>query len=75
MRLGARRFLEVCGEAFRRFARGFGRFNSAVLLSLVYFLVLTPMGVVRRLFSHKACTVPSWQRRRTPPPDHFENQF
>ena len=37
-------------EAWKRFARAFGRVQTVILLSLFYILVLCPAGLLFRLF-------------------------
>lgn len=72
---GVRRLSAVLWEGFHRLARRLGRFNSLVLLSLVYFFVVTPLGLLRRLFSRPVRQEPRWQPRETPPREHFEKQY
>ncbi len=49
-------------RAWLAFARALGRVNSAVFLFLTFFLVLTPLGIVLRLFGRDEL------RRRGPAP-------
>ncbi|GAB4238633.1 MAG: hypothetical protein Kow00109_13120 [Acidobacteriota bacterium] len=72
---GWRRLRQVLWEGFRRFAHRLGRFNSLVLLTLVYFLVVTPLGLVRRLATRSSRSQPHWRPRETPSPRHFEKQY
>ena len=52
-------------RAWMRFGAALGYVNSRVLLSLVYYLVVTPFGVVLKLTGHDPL------RRREPPQDSY----
>jgi hypothetical protein len=65
------------------FARGMGRVNTAVFLSIIFFLVLTPLGFLMRILGRDEL-----RRRRAAPgtmwvpypvrvadPRHFERMF
>jgi len=59
---GALLFLAAPHRAWLAFARVLGRVNSAIFLCLTFFLVLTPLGFVLRLFGRDEL------RRRGPAP-------
>lgn len=37
-------------EAWKRFARGFARVQTLVLITVLYFIVIAPLGTVLRVF-------------------------
>ena len=45
-----KKVLTKAWEAWKRLARKIGRFQTAVILTLFYFLILSPIGGVMRLF-------------------------
>ncbi|MCB2230273.1 hypothetical protein KQH82_06120 [bacterium] len=45
-----KKVLRQIWNGWMRFARVVGRVNTAVLLTLFYFLILSPLGAVMRLF-------------------------
>jgi hypothetical protein len=47
--LGAPRLLEPVERVWMRFAEVLGRLNARIILTLVFYLVVTPIGVVRGL--------------------------
>jgi len=73
--------LRVPNRVWWRFAQALGWVNTRVLLTLFFALVLTPVGVVMRLFGRNALRPPqphtSWSpystRRRDP--KHYERMF
>ena len=67
-------FLRVLVEPLRRLGMALGKVNTFLILSVSYYLVLFPVGLVRRLFSKKAGTQ-AWMSREPLKPDHFEKQF
>ena len=67
-----------------KFAGLLGWVNTRILLSAFFILVLTPVGLVMRLFGHDALgrrfekgNTTYWERREGPAPDRsrFENLF
>lgn len=55
-------------------AHALGRFNTRILMGLVYFLIMTPMGMVMRLLGRDPLDRqlhdrPSYWVAHTPPPD------
>jgi hypothetical protein len=48
--LVAPRLLEPVERGWMRFAEGLGRVNTRIILALVYCIVITPAGIVRRWF-------------------------
>jgi hypothetical protein len=66
-----------------RFAEVLGRFNARIILSLLWVLVMTPIGFVRRLFgdpldrSMRSAQTSVWVRRPVEPVDvdRYRQQF
>ncbi len=66
-----------------RMAHALGWFNTRLILSIFYFLVITPVGVVMRAFGRdplnrkwSAEQSSYWiKREEQRSPDHFEHQF
>lgn len=73
--------LRVPSRYWWRFAQALGWVNARVLLTLFFALVLTPVGVIMRLFGHNPLRPPHAQtnwgaysvRRRDP--KHYEQMF
>jgi|GEM_PF-2790292 len=69
-----KRTLRILVEPLRRLGLAIGKFNTFLILSFSYFLVLFPIGLLRRTLSRK--TVPDgWIGREPLEPGHFEKQF
>lgn len=69
-----KRALRIVVEPLRRLGLAIGKINTFLILSISYFLVLFPIGLLRRAFSRKK--IPSgWVEREPLKPDHFEKQF
>ena len=75
--------LEELHDKWLRFAHVLGWFNTRLLLSLFYYLVITPVGVVMRLFGRdpldrkwaseqKSYWITRDEQRSH---DHYEHQF
>jgi hypothetical protein len=45
-----RKVLKKIWESWKRLAHKIGRFQTVVLLSIFYFLIISPIGLVMRLF-------------------------
>lgn len=69
-----KRFLRIAVEPLRRLGLTIGRINTFLILSLSYYVVLFPMGLVRRLLSRRK-TAQSWKKREPLPASHFDRQF
>lgn len=75
------RFPEIAGRAWIALGRGMGVVMGFVTLPLVYWLVVTPMALVARLFGARPLDPPRddaesfWRRRKPPPPGGFKRQF
>ena len=54
--------------------RAMGRINAFVLLTLSFYLILFPLGLLRRLFGKRASAA-GWVPREPLEPDHFTKQF
>jgi hypothetical protein len=76
--------LRVPHRLWMQFAGVLGWVNTRVLLSLFFFVVLTPVGLIMRLFGRDPLarrmskeSVTYWEKREGPPPDpsRFENLF
>jgi hypothetical protein len=46
--VAAPRLLAPVERGWMRFAEGLGRVNTRIILALLYWLVITPVGIVRR---------------------------
>jgi hypothetical protein len=58
--------------AWMGFARLLGRINGTVLLIVIFFVVLTPVGLLRRLFPRSRG---GWRPVERSPRDHYENPY
>jgi len=54
--------------------RAMGRINAFVLLSFSFYLILFPLGLLRRLFGKKSAAA-GWLPREPLEPDHFKKQY
>ena len=54
--------------------RAIGRVNTFVLLSLSFYLILVPLGLLRRLFGKKP-PASGWLPREPLAPEHFKKQY
>jgi len=72
-----KKFLKNIWERWKIIAKAIGRFNALVILTLFYFVILSPMGALFLLFGwnplrsgkkerHKAT---NWQEVTNPKPD------
>ena len=69
-----KRFLRIAVEPLRRLGLAIGKINTFLILSLSYYAVLFPVGLVRRLLSRKKAPQ-SWTERKPFKSSHFEKQF
>ena len=71
--------LRVPSRLWWRFAHALGWVNSRVLLSLFFFLVLTPLGLVFRLMGRdplsQRARETTWAPYPKRPRDHYEHLF
>jgi hypothetical protein len=76
--------LRLPHKLWMQFAGILGWVNTRVLLSLFFFVVLTPVGLIMRLFGRDPLAqrmskeiATYWEKREGPPPDRsrFENLF
>jgi hypothetical membrane protein len=64
-------------KAWMKIGELIGRVTTPVLLAAIYYLIFTPIGVVRRLLSPRRSRIGSnWHPRPPlPPPSRMERQF
>jgi hypothetical membrane protein len=64
-------------KAWMKLGELIGRVTTPVLLAAIYYLIFTPIGVVRRLLSPRRSRIGSnWHPRPPlPPPSRMERQF
>ena len=69
------RLLDAPNRIWMRFARALGWVNSRILLTIFFFVVITPYGVLQRLFGrdrlgrHWRAAAPTW----VPPPSRLRD--
>ena len=68
------RYLRFLYSLFGRAAMALGRFNTAVLMVISYFLLVVPMGLIWRLV-RRTPQPAGWLDRAPLPKDHFRKQF
>lgn len=79
--LAAPSLLRGPNRIWSRFAQGLGWINSRVLLTVFFFVVLTPVGFLLRLFGwnpfRPAARATSWTSypARQADPAHYDHQF
>lgn len=77
------RVLDAPNRVWMRFARMLGWVNSRILLTIFFFLVITPYGALQRLFGrdrlgrHWRAAPPSWTPAspRLRDPKHYDRLF
>lgn len=67
-------------RAWMKLAHAISRVTTPILMGAIYFIVVTPVGVVRRTFGsdplkHSATTVGFWKDRSQSPASSMERQF
>lgn len=69
--------LEPVRLAWMKLGEVIGRVTTPILMAIVYFVVVTPIGLVRRAFTPRRTTSDSeWHRRPPlPPRERLERQF
>lgn len=71
--------LEPVRIAWMKLGEIIGRVTTPILMAIVYFVVVTPTGIFRRIFfsgRRQDPTVSAWHERPpTPPPERMERQF
>lgn len=69
----------VLRSAWLRFGAFLGKINSAIILSALYFLVVTPIGLVMRVFGRRSFRAdrrgPYSVPRKDREPTHFEHPY
>lgn len=81
--LGAPRFLDAPNRIWMRLARALGWVNSRVLLSILFFVVITPYGALQRLVGRDRLgrkwrrSTPTWTPapERLRDPRHYEHLY
>jgi hypothetical protein len=73
----ATRVLAPVHRVWMKFADVLGWINTRILLVLVYYLVVTPTGLVMRLFGRKPISAGYWEKatKHSYGDKHFEKQF
>ena len=71
------RHLEPVRRGWMAFGDAIGRVTTPIMMAIVYYAVLTPTGLIRRLFSKRPGPAASyWQQRPPlPPKSRMERQF
>ena len=69
--------LEPVRRGWMKLGEAIGRVTTPILLAIVYYVVLTPTGVLRRAFAGRRPPADSYWRPRAPLPDkaRLERQF
>lgn len=64
-------------KAWLKIGEAIGRVTTPVLMALIYYLVVTPIALIRRAVSRRQPpSVSNWHRRPPlPPPSRMERQF
>ena len=69
-----KRTLRILLEPLRRLGINIGRLNTFLILSISFYVVLFPVGLLRRLFSPKKAPQ-GWTERKPFRSSQFEKQF
>jgi len=70
--------LEPARRAWMRLGEGIGRITTPIMLAIVYYAVVTPIGLIRRATVRRtrSGSGSAWhQRPPLPPPEKMERQF
>lgn len=68
------RLLKIPLEILKTIGMAIGRFNNLLLMLISFYLLLLPIGFVRRTFAPKERPT-GWQDREKLDRKHFEKQF
>lgn len=68
------KFLKVIGKGLEKIGFAIGHFNTRLLMALSYYLMVFPIGFIRRSF-RKHSNQNGWLEREPLSPDHFKKQF
>ncbi|UCF35932.1 MAG: hypothetical protein JSU96_14015 [Acidobacteriota bacterium] len=68
------KFLRVIGKGFEKVGFTIGQFNTRLLMTISYYLLLFPIGLIRRTFRGHT-SEKGWIERDPLPSDHFKKQF
>ena len=72
---------EMAARVWLALARVMGKVSGAVILPVVYFVAVTPLAWLAKLFGVRPLALPDasggsyWTKRRPPPDDRFRRQF
>lgn len=69
-----KRLLRILIEPLRRIGMLIGRINTLLLIGISFYLVLTPIGFARRVFSRRSEKV-GWKKRSPLDRRHYEKQY
>ena len=70
-----RRALQVVWLGIQRIGRAIGRFNTALILGISFYLLLPVISGIRRFFVSRAGGRPRWEDRLPLDRKHFEKQY
>ncbi|MFH1964405.1 MAG: hypothetical protein ABIJ42_02585 [Acidobacteriota bacterium] len=69
-----KRTLRILVEPLRLLGLTIGKVNTFLILCVSFYVVLLPMGLLRRVFSRRR-QPQTWRKREPLNPDHFKKQF
>lgn len=71
------RRLEPVRRGWMAFGEAIGKVTTPIMLAVVYYLVLTPTGLIRRVFTRRPARAASYWQQRAPLPSkaRMERQF
>lgn len=53
-------FYKILWESWKKFGRILGKIQTTVILSVIYYLVVTPTGLIKKIFSAKKSLNTYW---------------
>ena len=69
-----KRTLRILVEPLRLLGLTIGKVNTFLILCVSFYVVLLPMGLLRRVFSRRS-QPQTWTKREPLNPAHFKKQF
>ncbi len=69
-----KRLLRILVEPLRRLGMLIGRFNTLLLIGISFYVVLTPIGFLRRTFKRNP-EKGGWKKRSPLDRSHYERQY
>jgi len=54
------KYLKVFWEYWKKFGKVLGKIQTTIILTIIYYLVISPIGIIKKLVSPKKKTLTYW---------------